>query len=216
MYCVIVISALQKSIRRGLVRQSLFWAGQLIRGGFGHYMLNRLLPTIACEDIGFGWIGAAQSLHHSHIAWNQAIKRSNSSHPQSDDVTSTTNSNSKESESESDGTNQSATASDKTRDKTSNKTSDKPSDKTSDKPKSKSKSKPLALSDAWKCAEANAIALNAVLNCCRAYKSRLIATGSGWSHSLQVRPSTHATLHSHVWCTSHLLVRSALCALSAG
>jgi hypothetical protein len=87
-------------------------------------MLNRLLATISCEDIGFGWIGAPAMVLDAHTKWDETIKKQ--------------------------------------------------------KPK-------LSISDAWKCDQANRIVFDAVLKLCRAYKSRLIATSSGWINSLTVK-----------------------------
>jgi replication-associated recombination protein RarA len=46
-----VASALQKSIRRGLERESLYWASELYGAGFGDYAFRRL-RIIASEDVG--------------------------------------------------------------------------------------------------------------------------------------------------------------------
>ena len=49
--CGEVASALQKSIRRGLERESLYWATELDLAGFPDYLLRRL-RIIASEDVG--------------------------------------------------------------------------------------------------------------------------------------------------------------------
>jgi replication-associated recombination protein RarA len=50
-FCGEVSSALQKSIRRGLERESLFWASELDLAGYGNYVWKRL-RIIASEDVG--------------------------------------------------------------------------------------------------------------------------------------------------------------------
>jgi replication-associated recombination protein RarA len=49
--CDEVASALQKSIRRGLERESLYWATELDLAGYGNYAFKRL-RVIASEDVG--------------------------------------------------------------------------------------------------------------------------------------------------------------------
>ena len=44
-------SALQKSIRRGLEREAMFWASELDLSGYGNYVWKRL-RIIASEDVG--------------------------------------------------------------------------------------------------------------------------------------------------------------------
>ena len=46
-----VVSVLQKSIRRGLEEESLYWALELSESGYGQYLWRRLC-VIASEDIG--------------------------------------------------------------------------------------------------------------------------------------------------------------------
>jgi len=46
-----VVSALQKTIRRGLIEDSLYWAFELSEAGYTTYLWNRL-KVIANEDIG--------------------------------------------------------------------------------------------------------------------------------------------------------------------
>ena len=46
-----VVSALQKSIRRGMEFEAGFWALELIDSGYWRYLMDRL-QTIAAEDIG--------------------------------------------------------------------------------------------------------------------------------------------------------------------
>jgi len=46
-----VVSALQKSIRRGMEEESLYWAIELAKSGYGQYLWRRL-GVIVSEDIG--------------------------------------------------------------------------------------------------------------------------------------------------------------------
>ena len=69
------VSSLQKSIRRGLVKDALFWAIQVVRGGYGGYCLGRLLLGISCEDIGFGWAGAPTFVVTKWNAWKAELKK---------------------------------------------------------------------------------------------------------------------------------------------
>lgn len=66
-----VVSALQKSIRRGLEEEAMYWALEMAEGGFGQYLWRRLM-VIAAEDIGLadpqalvmttsGWIATKES-----------------------------------------------------------------------------------------------------------------------------------------------------------
>ncbi len=46
-----VVSALQKSIRRGMEEESLYWAIELAKSGYGQYLWRRLCVVVS-EDIG--------------------------------------------------------------------------------------------------------------------------------------------------------------------
>lgn len=46
-----VVSALQKSIRRGLEEESMYWALELANSGYGQYLWRRLC-VIVSEDVG--------------------------------------------------------------------------------------------------------------------------------------------------------------------
>lgn len=48
-----VVSALQKSVRRGLEEESMFWSLELAESGFGKYLWKRLM-VISAEDVGIG------------------------------------------------------------------------------------------------------------------------------------------------------------------
>lgn len=60
-----VVSALQKSIRRGLEQESLYWSLELAESGFGQYLWKRLL-VISSEDIG---LADPMALILTHAAW---------------------------------------------------------------------------------------------------------------------------------------------------
>ena len=64
-----VISALQKSIRRGEAKQAMYWARELMDNGFTAYMWRRLAVT-AVEDCGYGdSIAHVAACHYlSHLA----------------------------------------------------------------------------------------------------------------------------------------------------
>lgn len=47
-----VVSALQKSIRRGLEEDAMYWAVEMFNSGFDEYCWKRL-RIMSCEDIGF-------------------------------------------------------------------------------------------------------------------------------------------------------------------
>ena len=46
-----VVSSLQKSIRRGLNDEAIFWAGELYHSGHEFFLFKKLF-TIAIEDVG--------------------------------------------------------------------------------------------------------------------------------------------------------------------
>src|SRR5579872_2818079 len=68
------VSTIQKSIRRGLTAQALFFTAQIIRSGYGSYLLKRLLSTIICEDVGLGWPGAAVAVRKAFDAYTASMK----------------------------------------------------------------------------------------------------------------------------------------------
>lgn len=49
-----VVSALQKSIRRSLEEEAMYWAMQLFQAGHGEHAFKRL-RIIASEDVGLAW-----------------------------------------------------------------------------------------------------------------------------------------------------------------
>ena len=68
-----VASALQKSIRRGLERESLFWATELDMAGSGNYCWKRL-RLIASEDVGLADSDVAVRVRLLYENWVEARK----------------------------------------------------------------------------------------------------------------------------------------------
>lgn len=62
-----VVSALQKSIRRGQEKQVLFWGLELWESGFWKYLLRRL-KTISAEDIGLANVEALMMINIFYTA----------------------------------------------------------------------------------------------------------------------------------------------------
>jgi replication-associated recombination protein RarA len=63
-----VASALQKSIRRGLEREALYWAAELDQAGFGNYVFKRL-QVIASEDVGLADSNVAVQVRALYETW---------------------------------------------------------------------------------------------------------------------------------------------------
>lgn len=63
-----VVSALQKTIRRGMADDALFWATELDLGGYPGYAWKRL-KVIACEDIGLADPLAPVVIHALYQLW---------------------------------------------------------------------------------------------------------------------------------------------------
>ena len=68
--CGDVASAMQKSIRRGLERESLFWATELDMAGYGEYVWRRL-RLIASEDVGMAEPYVALAVRALYENWTQ-------------------------------------------------------------------------------------------------------------------------------------------------
>ena len=68
-----VASALQKSIRRGLEEDALFWASELDIAGYGNYAWKRL-RKIASEDIGVAERGVAADVRALYENWQDERK----------------------------------------------------------------------------------------------------------------------------------------------
>ena len=66
-----VLSALQKSIRRGLEEQALYWASELDLSGYSQHLWNRL-RIIASEDVGLAMPGAASIVRALYENWQDA------------------------------------------------------------------------------------------------------------------------------------------------
>lgn len=77
--CGEVASALQKSIRRGLEEDALFWATELDMSNFGEYVWKRL-RIIASEDIGQADPGVAVRLRALYDNWRDQRKKEDSRH----------------------------------------------------------------------------------------------------------------------------------------
>jgi replication-associated recombination protein RarA len=67
-------SALQKSIRRGLEREALYWASELDQAGFGDYVFKRL-KIIASEDVGVADSNVAVQVRALYENWDDAASR---------------------------------------------------------------------------------------------------------------------------------------------
>lgn len=77
--CAEVASALQKSIRRGLEEDALFWATELDLAGFGEYVFKRL-RIIASEDVGLADNSAAVTIQALYQSWLQQRKKKDERH----------------------------------------------------------------------------------------------------------------------------------------
>ncbi len=69
-----VVSALQKSIRRGLEEEAMYWALEMADSGFGRYVWKRLM-VIAAEDIG---LADPQTLILTTCGWLATKEATNS------------------------------------------------------------------------------------------------------------------------------------------
>jgi replication-associated recombination protein RarA len=70
----VVVSALQKSLRRGLEDDALYWAVELDRSGLGEWAWRRL-RVIASEDIGLAEPGIAAEIQALYAAWSDLRKK---------------------------------------------------------------------------------------------------------------------------------------------
>jgi replication-associated recombination protein RarA len=71
--CGEVTSALQKSIRRGLEEDALFWATELDLAGYGNYVWKRL-RIIASEDVGLADPTVAATVRALYENWLEQRK----------------------------------------------------------------------------------------------------------------------------------------------
>lgn len=72
-FCGEVTSAMQKSIRRGLEPDALFWATELDMAGYGNYVWKRL-RIIASEDVGVADSQVAVVVRALYENWVEARK----------------------------------------------------------------------------------------------------------------------------------------------
>ncbi|HVT74569.1 MAG TPA: hypothetical protein VHD61_15655 [Lacunisphaera sp.] len=72
-------SALQKSIRRGLADDALFWATELDRSGWGEYVWKRL-RIIASEDVGGADPHLVLQVRALYENWKDLRKKEDSAH----------------------------------------------------------------------------------------------------------------------------------------
>lgn len=77
--CGEVASALQKSIRPGLIDDALFWATELDLAGFGEYVFKRLV-IIASEDVGLADPLACVVVNSLRANWREQHKKRDSRH----------------------------------------------------------------------------------------------------------------------------------------
>ena len=68
-----VASALQKTIRRGLEREAIFWATELDLTGYGNYAWKRL-RIICSEDVGFAWPEGPAVIRALYENWQEIRK----------------------------------------------------------------------------------------------------------------------------------------------
>src|SRR4051794_35785234 len=71
--CGEVTSAMQKSIRRGMERDALYFAAELELAGFGNYVWKRL-RIIASEDVGLADPGACLVVRALYENWLEQRK----------------------------------------------------------------------------------------------------------------------------------------------
>ena len=69
-----VASALQKSVRRGLEEDAMYWAVELFNSNFDEYCWKRL-RIMSCEDIGFGNPDAAPAVQALYMMYCDLKKK---------------------------------------------------------------------------------------------------------------------------------------------
>src|SRR5262245_44732638 len=74
-----VTSAMQKSIRRGLIDEALFWATELDISGFGEYCWKRL-RIISSEDVGLAEPLMPAVIHALYQNWSEQRKKRDEKH----------------------------------------------------------------------------------------------------------------------------------------
>jgi len=68
-----VASALQKSIRRGIVEDAGYWSTELYNSGYANYLWKRL-QIICCEDIGLAEPSAPEKINALFQIWERLKK----------------------------------------------------------------------------------------------------------------------------------------------
>jgi replication-associated recombination protein RarA len=76
-----VASALQKSIRRGLEEDSLYWAAELDRSNYGAYVWKRLI-MITSEDVGLAEPMLPATIRALYDTWVETKKRKDERNPE--------------------------------------------------------------------------------------------------------------------------------------
>lgn len=77
-----VSSAFQKSIRRGLEEDAIFWAVELFESGFGEYVMKRI-RIISSEDIGLAEPSISSEVWALYEMYReQAKKKDDKNHPE--------------------------------------------------------------------------------------------------------------------------------------
>jgi len=69
-----VVSALQKSIRRGLERDALYWATEMDMSNYGEYVWKRL-RIISSEDVGVAEANIPTNIRALYENWKDAKKK---------------------------------------------------------------------------------------------------------------------------------------------
>lgn len=77
--CGEVASALQKSIRRGLSDDALFWATELDLAGYPEYVWKRL-KIVASEDVGLASPETSLLIHSLYSSWVDQRKKKDERH----------------------------------------------------------------------------------------------------------------------------------------
>ena len=77
-----VSSAFQKSIRRGLEEDAMYWAVELFNSNYGEYIWKRL-RIMASEDVGLAQPGIVSEVHALHQHYKlQAAKKEDKNQPE--------------------------------------------------------------------------------------------------------------------------------------
>jgi len=76
-----VVSALQKAIRRGQVKEAAWWAAELEQSGHGAHCWNRMV-VITSEDVGLAWPEGPSVIRALKASYDEAAARRNPSRPE--------------------------------------------------------------------------------------------------------------------------------------